>query len=158
MQWGTTPGFTRAIRAVRSVTEQWGAHPVTDPLVVKTFARRLPAGDRAAAHSRPAAADTTLDFRRHAGGRQITSNRGRRKRRRGRDNRGQARRLRANNRPTTPAVFLTRGRHWRNCAAAFKCRWAGTAVGQKKDVPKNACFVGHYCDHYVWVMPIASTN
>jgi hypothetical protein len=37
VQWGSTPGFTQALRAVRSVTEQWGAHPVTDPLVVKTL-------------------------------------------------------------------------------------------------------------------------
>jgi hypothetical protein len=26
-------------------------------------------------------------------------------------------------------------------------------TGSKKDVPKNACFVGCYCDTYVWVMP-----
>lgn len=26
-------------------------------------------------------------------------------------------------------------------------------VGCKNDVPKNACYVGHYCDCYVWVMP-----
>lgn len=26
-------------------------------------------------------------------------------------------------------------------------------VGKKHDVPKNACFVGHNCDTYVWVMP-----
>ena len=26
-------------------------------------------------------------------------------------------------------------------------------TGGKKDVPNSACFVGHYCDHYVWVMP-----
>ena len=26
-------------------------------------------------------------------------------------------------------------------------------VGGKHDVPKDACFVGHYCDRYVWVMP-----
>lgn len=26
-------------------------------------------------------------------------------------------------------------------------------VGHKKDVPKKACHVGHYCDTYVWVMP-----
>src|SRR5262249_52844465 len=37
VQWGSTPGITRPARAVRSVTEQWGAHPVTDPLVVKTL-------------------------------------------------------------------------------------------------------------------------
>jgi hypothetical protein len=26
-------------------------------------------------------------------------------------------------------------------------------TGRKKDVPKKACHVGHYCDTYVWVMP-----
>jgi hypothetical protein len=26
-------------------------------------------------------------------------------------------------------------------------------VGCKKDVPKNACYVAHHCDTYVWVMP-----
>jgi hypothetical protein len=26
-------------------------------------------------------------------------------------------------------------------------------VGKKKDVPKDACFVGHHCDTYVWVCP-----
>jgi hypothetical protein len=31
-------------------------------------------------------------------------------------------------------------------------------VGKKHDVPKNACFVGHYCDTYVWVMPDGVAN
>jgi|HubBroStandDraft_4_1064222.scaffolds.fasta_scaffold131151_1 hypothetical protein len=26
-------------------------------------------------------------------------------------------------------------------------------VGCRKEVPRNACYVGHYCDVYVWVMP-----
>ena len=26
-------------------------------------------------------------------------------------------------------------------------------VGRKSDVPKDACFVGHYCETYVWVPP-----
>src|SRR5439155_23405397 len=26
-------------------------------------------------------------------------------------------------------------------------------TGCKKDVPKKACHVGHYCDTYVWVLP-----
>jgi hypothetical protein len=26
-------------------------------------------------------------------------------------------------------------------------------AGCKKDVPKNACYVGRYCDSYVWVLP-----
>ncbi len=29
--------------------------------------------------------------------------------------------------------------------------WYG--VGCKKDVPKDACYVGRYCDTYVWVLP-----
>jgi len=27
------------------------------------------------------------------------------------------------------------------------------AVGAKHDIPKNACYVGHHGDTYVWVMP-----
>lgn len=27
------------------------------------------------------------------------------------------------------------------------------SVGCKHDVPKDACYVGHYCDTYVWVLP-----
>jgi hypothetical protein len=34
-------------------------------------------------------------------------------------------------------------------APALQPGWFG--VGGKKDVPKNACYVGHYCDTYVWV-------
>lgn len=26
-------------------------------------------------------------------------------------------------------------------------------IGGKRDVPKGACYVGHWCDRYVWVMP-----
>jgi len=26
-------------------------------------------------------------------------------------------------------------------------------VGRKRDVPKSACYVGRYCDHWVWVPP-----
>ena len=33
--------------------------------------------------------------------------------------------------------------------SALKPGWF--AVGCKCDVPKNACYVGHYCDTYVWV-------
>lgn len=29
--------------------------------------------------------------------------------------------------------------------------WFG--VGKKHDVPKDACYVGHHCDCYVWVLP-----
>jgi hypothetical protein len=35
--------------------------------------------------------------------------------------------------------------------SAIKPGWF--RVGQKKDVPKHACYVGHYCNTYVWVPP-----
>lgn len=34
---------------------------------------------------------------------------------------------------------------------AMQPGWYG--LGSKKDVPKQACYVGHYCDRYAWVMP-----
>src|SRR5262249_35974182 len=36
-------------------------------------------------------------------------------------------------------------------APALQPGWFG--VGSRKDVPKNACYVGHYCGTYVWVLP-----
>ncbi len=35
--------------------------------------------------------------------------------------------------------------------SALKPGWFG--VGRKRDVPRNACYVGCYCDTYVWVPP-----
>jgi hypothetical protein len=35
--------------------------------------------------------------------------------------------------------------------SAIKPGWFG--VGQKRDVPKHACYVGRYCNTYVWVPP-----
>jgi len=35
--------------------------------------------------------------------------------------------------------------------SALKPGWFN--VGQRRDVPKNARYVGHYCDTYVWVAP-----
>jgi hypothetical protein len=37
------------------------------------------------------------------------------------------------------------------CLLEIGCGWVGT--GGKKDVPKCACHVGHYCDCYVWILP-----
>ena len=34
---------------------------------------------------------------------------------------------------------------------ALKPGWFG--VGRKRDVPKDACYVGCYCNTYVWVPP-----
>jgi hypothetical protein len=35
--------------------------------------------------------------------------------------------------------------------SALKPGWFG--VGSRRDVPKNACYVGRYCNTYVWVTP-----
>jgi hypothetical protein len=35
--------------------------------------------------------------------------------------------------------------------SALKPGWF--SVGRKRDVPRNACYVGRYCDTYVWVEP-----
>lgn len=35
--------------------------------------------------------------------------------------------------------------------SALKPGWFG--VGRKRDVPKDACYVGCYCNTYVWVLP-----
>jgi hypothetical protein len=40
---------------------------------------------------------------------------------------------------------------WFACHYQLRPRWF--CVGKKKDVPKDACYVGHYKDCYVWVMP-----
>lgn len=38
-----------------------------------------------------------------------------------------------------------------NLAERLPRGWFG--AGKKKDVPHNACYVGHYCDTFVWVLP-----
>lgn len=46
--------------------------------------------------------------------------------------------------------FKTHG-EWANYQAMIHGGWI--ECGTKKDVPKHACWVGHYCDRYVWVTP-----
>lgn len=150
-QWGSTPGITQAFRAVRSVTEQWGAHPVTDPLVVKTLqdvyrqavglppladpglltqssARKREAEDAAESATsvdrgevEPSAEDTA-----RAG--MTPSEEG-------------------DTRFPYEGAPLAQLRDKIDVPVGWFC------VGRKCDVPKEACFVGHYCDNYVWVMP-----
>jgi hypothetical protein len=144
VQWGSTLGITRGVRAVRSITEQWGADAVTDPRRVKrlqdvyrkvvglqpipdpTFFKQFPAFAMAAqlAHLPEGAP-------------------------------------RAESIPLPPidssAPANRRDDEVENVARLLAqiqfdvpTGWFG--MGCKQDVPKNACFVGHYCDHYVWVM------
>jgi hypothetical protein len=158
VQWGSTPGFTQALRAVRSVTEQWGAHPVTDPLVVKTLqdAYRQAVGlpplpdpgllaqsstsvPTAGSAAGPATGDETAA---------IASD---------------------ETREELPPAGAAASEKVAAGAVGSELPYDGAPlallrdkidvpvgwfrVGRKCDVPKEACFVGHYCDHYVWVMP-----
>jgi hypothetical protein len=158
VQWGDPAGFMQALRAVRSVTEQWGAHPVTDPLVVKTLQdvyrqavglpplpdpRLLAQSSTSAEASRTEAAPAT--------GKEpyaIASD--------------------ENVEELPPADVVPSGKTPPG-AVASELPYDGSplarlrdkievpvgwfCIGRKCDVPKNACFVGHYCDNYVWVMP-----
>jgi hypothetical protein len=160
VQWGGTPGFTRGIRAVRSVTEQWGAHPITDPLVVKTLqdvyrqAMGLPPMPDPPLLAQLAAATDTPSSNAQA-------------------NRDKG--LSQNTDGTTdevgieelPAQSTLVDRQAEEVSSALPYVGSPLAqlrgqlevpsgwfcVGGKKDVPPDACFVGHYCDRYVWVPP-----
>jgi hypothetical protein len=154
VQWGSTPGITRAARAVRSVTEQWGAHPVTDPLVVKTLqdayrqAIGLPPIPDPPLLAQLSASTATA---RTATGKQP-----------GAAASQQPEELKPPADAAAPAPVsaeeigtglpyegapLERWRDKLDVPVGWFC------VGRKHDVPKDACFVGHYRDNYVWVMP-----
>ncbi len=166
-QWGNSPNFTRGVRAVRSITEQWGADAVTDPRRVKrlqdiyrkvvglppepdppffkaivsfhTQAQRLPpvqgaeareplpepiAPNRGAATDGQATANDQPALKPNGGPPADSGS--------GRDN------------SELDSMVL-------KLEISVPTGWF--CVGRKKDVPKNASFVGHYCDQYVWVMP-----
>jgi hypothetical protein len=160
VQWGGTPGFTRGIRAVRSVTEQWGAHPIVDPLVVKTLqdvyrqavglppepdppllaqlsmsAEQAQNADRQSSSNRSpdtATDDQTAEELSPPAG-EVSA----------RD------KALEELDPSLPYAGspLLRLRDQLQAPVGWFC------VGCKQDVPGDACFVGHYCDRYVWVMP-----
>ncbi|HEY4310544.1 MAG TPA: hypothetical protein VGN12_13920 [Pirellulales bacterium] len=157
VQWGSTPGFTRGIRAVRSVTEQWGAHPITDPLVVKTLqdvyrqAMGLPpAADppllaqlSASADSQEPAKGQTAETSSPAG---PDADRSSEELPPGPSSAGANVSDVADNLGYAGSP-LAQIRGQLDVPVGWFC------VGCKRDVPKDACFVGHYCDRYVWVMP-----
>ena len=47
--------------------------------------------------------------------------------------------------------YYTTHSQWAHYEEMIQPGWLG--VGGKKDVPKCACHVGHYCDTYIWVLP-----
>jgi hypothetical protein len=154
-QWGSTPSITRAARAVRSVTEQWGAHPVTDPLVVKTLQdvyRRAIGLSPIPDPPLLAQLSASADANRAAAPRPVTGKQPRAA------TSEQPEELKPPADAAAPAEEIASGlpyesaplARWRN-KLDVPVGWFG--VGRKRDVPKEACFVGHYCDNYVWVMP-----
>ncbi len=154
IQWGSTPGITQAFRAVRSVTEQWGAHPVTDPLVVKTLqdvyrqAVGLPPladpallGQSSRAKKEPADSGADDDLAMVD------------------DKSAEDQRL-ADATPAGTSLdeesgerFPYEGSPLALLRDKIDVPVGWFCVGRKCDVPKDACFVGHHCDNYVWVMP-----
>ncbi len=158
VQWGSTPGVTRAARALRSITEQWGAHPVTDPLVVKTLqdvyrqaVGLAPLPDPPLLIQLSASADATRARRAAAGKRPPAD-----------ATTGQPEELTPPldiAAPTeAPPEEIGTGLPYEGAPLAKWREHLDVPVGWfctgcKGDVPKEACFVGHYCDNYVWVMP-----
>jgi hypothetical protein len=155
VQWGSTPGFTQALRGVRSVAEQWGAHPITDPLVVKTlqdvYRQALglpPLRDPSLLAQAPSSTEVSRTEAAPKPGKEpyaIASD----------ENVEELPIADANPTPTDEVAAglpyegspLARLRDKIEVPVGWFC------VGRKGDVPKEACFVGHYCDNYVWVMP-----
>jgi hypothetical protein len=144
VQWGNSPNFTRGVRAVRSVTEQWGADAVTDPRRVKKLQdvyRKVvglpPAPDPAFFKHFPAFRVTAQNLALADGSRPPESI------------------------PLPPVDEPSRcdrpqtaeervAQLLAQLESDVPTGWFG--MGGKHDVPKNACYVGHYCDRYVWVM------
>jgi hypothetical protein len=50
-----------------------------------------------------------------------------------------------------PALAVASPANWQHYEEMIATGWFG--IGKKKDVPKHACRVGHYCGTYVYVLP-----
>jgi len=156
VQWGGTPGFTRGIRAVRSVTEQWGAHAIIDPLAVKTLQDIYRQAIGLAPMPDPPilAQITAIEKQRQSPSAETPKA----------DASGEAaagaEQLPPGRESDQPAEVedFSRGTPYEGSPLA---RLRGNiavpvgwfCAGRKCDVPEEACYVGHHGDHYVWVMP-----
>lgn len=159
VQWGGTPGFTRGIRAVRSVTEQWGAHPITDPLVVKTLqdvyrqAMGLPPmPDPPLLAQLAATADTSqsTDAQKNRG-QTPSQNSDTASDDRATEELPAQSTLADGQAEELPGGLPYVGSPLAQLRGQLEVPTGWFCVGCKKDVPPDACFVGHYCDRYVWV-------
>jgi hypothetical protein len=155
VQWGGTPGFTRGIRAVRSVTEQWGAHPITDPLVVKTLqdvyrqAMGLPPMPDPPLLAQLAATADTASTPKPPANRDKNSAEAA-------DDQTAEELPPQSDAANSQAEEIAGGLPYVGSPLAqlrgqLEVPTGWFCVGCKKDVPPDACFVGHYCDRYVWV-------
>ncbi len=157
VQWGGTPGFTRGIRAVRSVTEQWGAHAIIDPLAVKTLQDiyRQAIGLPPMPDPPILAQITAIEKQRLRPSAEATEKPATSAEGAANDEEIPAGRASAE---AADAENLSQGTPYEGSPLA---RLRGSievpvgwfCSGRKCDVPAEACYVGHYGDRYVWVMP-----
>jgi hypothetical protein len=143
IQWGGTPGFTRGVEATRSITEQWGASALTDPLVVKALqdvyrqAVGLPAEpdpkflkQEVAARAKEQAAKSRAD-----------------------ESAPVPEELPPGKvQPSAPPANLA-DTPLEIVRPDFEVPTGWYHVGTKNQVPVCACFVGHCGERYVWVTP-----
>jgi hypothetical protein len=143
VQWGSTPGITRAFKATRSITEQWGADAVTDPLAIKTLQDVY----RQALGLPPIPDPRFL--------KEIVAARSKQ---RGLANLRDAmpsgiEELPPISAPPNPGESSTGDQSLQLVLPDFDVPSGWFCVGCKKEVPPNACFVGHCGERYVWVLP-----
>ncbi len=165
VQWGGTPGFTRGVKVTRSVTEQWGADAVTDPRRVKKLQDVYRRAVGLAPQPDPAFLKAFAAFQKAHMHDQAQRRRGQQLRRRGRTaarateaELGLSIATDSSTKDAAAAGAEGQDKRPMDVATIVAELEAGVPTGWfylgcKKDVPKNACFVGHYCDRYVWVMP-----
>jgi hypothetical protein len=134
VQWGATSNFTRGPQALRSVTEQWGADAVTNPRIVK----KLQDVYREAIGLPP---EPDPDFFTQVDKLRLRQ-----------PNRAKQPEAESNAEEIPPPQGVATDdsqspAQWPDYEVAVG--WFHT--GRKGDVPRDACYVGHYCDSYVWV-------
>jgi hypothetical protein len=138
IQWGTNSNFTRGPRAMRSVTEQWGADAVTNPRIVK----KLQDVYRQAIGLPPEPDPIFFAATLHSHAEASNSRR--------EDAKGQAadpEELPPGKRVASKDGMRDEPIDWPD----FEVPAGWFHVGRKCDVPKNACYVGQHGDCYVWV-------
>ena len=138
VQWGASPNFTRGPRALRSITEQWGADAITNPRIVK----KLQDVYREAIGLPP---EPDPDFFEAAV--QIRSELANKHREESQSKIADVEELP----PRKPAGERDDVRNEPLKWPEFEIPTGWFHVGRKCDVPSSACYVGQHGDCYVWV-------